>query len=110
MASFWCADRSLSLGGFRTLEFLSKAKSVKLPDNCPKIAVLLLEPALLLRGKPFEMMEKYPEENGAFRMMRTADSRSSGNKELRIGPRTEVHQKIRVEYENDFDIRVALIS
>jgi hypothetical protein len=49
-------------------------------DDRPEKAVFPLEPALVFRDEPLEMMEKYPVEKSAFRMTGAIDSRHIGTK------------------------------
>jgi hypothetical protein len=55
-------------------------------QNCPEITIVPIEPALVSRDEPLEMMEKHPAERGAFRMTRTIDSRYIGNERSRNRP------------------------
>jgi len=55
-------------------------------DDRPEKAVFPLEPALVFRDEPLEMVEKHPVENGPFRMTRAIDSRHIGNEVSRNAP------------------------
>jgi hypothetical protein len=50
-------------------------------DDRPEISVVPLEPALIFRDEPLEMMKKHPVENGPFRISRTIDSCHSKDKD-----------------------------
>jgi hypothetical protein len=58
-------------------------------DDQPEISIVPLQPTLIFRDEPFEMIKKYAVENGAFRMTRTINSRHIGNEESRFAPRWE---------------------
>jgi hypothetical protein len=55
-------------------------------EDRPQKAVFPLEPALIFRDEPLELMKKYAVENGPFRMTRTVDSRHIGNEVSRNAP------------------------
>jgi hypothetical protein len=55
-------------------------------DDRSEIPVVPLEPALIFRDEPLELMENHPVENGPFRMTRTVDSRHTGNEVSRNTP------------------------
>jgi hypothetical protein len=55
-------------------------------DDRPEEAALLLEPALILREEPVEIVKKHPVENRAFWMTRTIDSGHSRSHESRNRP------------------------
>jgi len=57
-------------------------------DDRPEETIVPLEPALVFRDEPLEMMTKHPVENGPFRMTRTVDSRHIGNEASRNAPGT----------------------
>jgi hypothetical protein len=56
-------------------------------DDRPEIPILPLEPSLILRQKPLEMMEQQTIEDGSLRMTRTVYSRHSGITTSGITPR-----------------------
>ena len=55
-------------------------------DDRPEKTVRPLEPALILRQEPVEMMEKHPVEDGPLRMSRAIDSRHIENADSRYMP------------------------
>jgi hypothetical protein len=55
-------------------------------DDRPEISIVPLEPALIFRHEPLEIMKKHPIENDAFRMTRAVDSRHIGNEVSRNAP------------------------
>ena len=82
------------LGAVRTPdagEAAFRVAAVKIPldhllDDRPEIPVLPLEPALILRQEPVEMMEQHPVEDRPLRMPRTIHSRHGGRNASRTGP------------------------
>jgi hypothetical protein len=51
-----------------------------------EITIVPLEPALVFRDEPFEIMKNHPVEGSTFRMTRAIDSRHIGMKESRNAP------------------------
>jgi len=58
-------------------------------DDRPEIAVLPLEPSLILRQKSLEMVEQHTVEDGPLRMPGTIDSRHGERRASRNGPTSQ---------------------
>jgi hypothetical protein len=63
-------------------------------DDRPEIAMLPLEPALILAQEPVEMMEQNPVEDGPLWMSRAIDSRHGGRKASRNGPMSWIEPRL----------------
>jgi len=58
----------------------------RLLDDGPKIPVLSVEPAFILRDETFEVMEKHPVEDGLVGLARTVDPGHGKEDESRNRP------------------------
>ena len=74
----WAADPGEAAAGVAAVQVALD----DILDDRPEISVVPLEPALIFRDEPLEMMKKHPVENGPFRMSRTIDSCHSKDKDL----------------------------
>jgi hypothetical protein len=63
-------------------------------DDRPEKTILPLEPTLIFRQKPVEMMEEYPVKDCPLRMSRTMDSRHSRRKASRTGPTLRIKSSL----------------
>jgi len=80
----WTPDPGKSTAGIAAVKIFFD----DILDDRPEITIVPLEPALVFRDEPLEMMKKHPVENGAFRMARAVDSRHIGDEVSRNAPGT----------------------
>jgi hypothetical protein len=80
----WAPDPGKAAAGIAAIQILLD----NVFNDRPEITVFPLEPGLIFRDEPLEMMKKHSVENGAFRMTRAVDSRHIGNEVSRNAPGT----------------------